>query len=79
MKLGDLDLSTDQGARVAYDRISSAAKQTCNFTTQMGDYAVGGREVYLHCYNATMANAIKQVDRKQLAALHDHVSRVAGY
>lgn len=77
--LSDLDLSTDQGTRVAYDRIRAAAKQVCSYTTRMGDYVVGGREVYLHCYSATMANAIKQVNRRQLVALHAQVSQVAGY
>ena len=77
--LGDLDLSTEQGTHVAYERISNAVKQACGFTTRMGDYAVGEREVYLHCYKATMASAIKQVNRPQLAALYAQSSRVPGY
>jgi UrcA family protein len=79
VKLNDLDLSTDQGVRLAYERIRAAAKQACTFTTHMGDYVVGSREVYAHCYSTTMANAIKQVNRTQLAALHEQESRIGGY
>ena len=79
VKLGDLDLTTEAGSRVAYQRIRAAAKQACGFTTHMGDYVVGARGVYMHCYDATMATAVKQVGRTQLAAIHDQASRVAGY
>lgn len=79
VKLNDLVLSTDEGVRLAYERIRAAAKQACTFTTHMGDYVVGSREVYAHCYNTTMATAIKQVNRTQIAALHEQQSRIGGY
>ena len=79
VRLSDLDLSTSHGVDAAYARIRAAAKRACAFTTHMGDYVVGSREVYSHCYRDAMANTIKQLDRAQLAALHHQMSRVAGY
>ena len=79
VRLGDLDLASSQGVHAAYERVRVAAQRACAFTTHMGDYVVGSREVYLHCYADTMAKTIKQLDRTQLAALHQQMSRVAGY
>lgn len=79
VKLADLDLTTEQGNRVAYERIRAAAKQACNFTTHMGDYVVGAHGVYTRCYDTTMASAIKQVGRTPLVALHDQMSRTPGH
>jgi UrcA family protein len=79
VRLGDLDLSSAQGVRAAYERVRVAVQQACAFTTHMGDYVVGSREVYSHCYRDTMAKTIKQLDRTQLAALHQQMSSIAGY
>src|SRR5271156_786851 len=51
VKVSDLDLTTESGIRSANERIRVAAAKACTFTTNMGDFVVGGREIYLKCFN----------------------------
>ena len=69
VKVGDLDLATDSGVKVAYDRVLNAARKACNYTTVAGDYVVGRREVYRACLDRTIAEATARLEQLRLAAL----------
>jgi UrcA family protein len=72
VKYGDLDLSTRDGARALYKRISYAAAEVC---------PEDSRDLARHaqaqaCREAAIARAVRDINRPQLAALHDaHTKR----
>jgi UrcA family protein len=64
---GDLDLTTDAGARVLYARLTSAAGRVCGFAD--------ARELSLwvrvrHCREQALAAAVARIDAPRLTALH---------
>jgi UrcA family protein len=68
VKAGDLDLNTDTGRRELLNRLSKAASSVC------AEYAYsywshGYREVYLRCFQSTLAAAVDKVHHEQLSAL----------
>lgn len=77
VKVSDLDLTTESGIRTANERIRVAAENACNFTTNMGDYVVGAREVYQKCLKQTVSNAALQLEHARLVALRHRGARVA--
>jgi UrcA family protein len=78
VKVGDLDLTTESGVRSANERIRAAAGEACTFTTNMGHFVVGGREVYRKCFNRTVSNAAVQLEHARLAAWHNRDLKIAG-
>ena len=70
---GDLDLSTAEGTRTLYKRISTAARQVCPFEDSR-DLA---RLALSHaCREQAIARAVHDVNSPRLAALHaDRVKR----
>jgi UrcA family protein len=69
----DLDLSTTEGARTLYTRISRAAQQVCPFQ----DAFEPARVVKNHaCREAAIERAVSAVNSTQLAAVRtEHVKR----
>jgi UrcA family protein len=62
----DLDLSTPEGARVLYQRISVAARQVCPFQ----DAVEPSRMAKYHaCREAAIERAVNSVNNAQLAAV----------
>jgi UrcA family protein len=64
----DLDLSKPAGAQTLYQRIKSAAAQVCG---SRGHYTrLESRKLWRDCYDGAVANAVAQIDRPSLTALH---------
>ena len=78
VKVSHLDLTTESGIRSANERIRAAAGKACTFTTNMGDFVVGGREVYRKCFNRTVSNTAVQLEHARLVAWHNRDLKIAG-
>lgn len=64
----DLDLSKAAGAQTLYKRIKNAAARVCGSS---GRYTIlEGRKAWHACYDTAVANAVAQIDRPTLTALH---------
>ena len=63
---GDLDLSSSDGARELYRRISRAAERVCPYPDAR---ILSEIEVNHHCRDAAIARAVREVNSPQLAAL----------
>jgi UrcA family protein len=71
--LGDLDLSTPEGARVARDRLQETARQLCARLAESRDVA---RSWHLRaCIDATLASALRQIRSSTLASATDSRAR----
>ena len=71
----DLDLSKPAGAQTLYKRIKKAARVVCgpvdNYT-----FVTPARK-FRQCYEKAIADAVAQVDRPSLTALHRDETRAA--
>jgi UrcA family protein len=71
----DLDLSKPAGAQTLYKRIKAAARSVCGpvdqYTFQMPS------RVFRACFEQAIADAVAQVDRPSLTALHREETRTA--
>jgi UrcA family protein len=64
----DLDLSKTAGAQTLYKRIKAAAARVCG---SHGRYTtLEPRKVWRNCFDTAVANAVAQIDRPTLTALH---------
>jgi UrcA family protein len=64
----DLDLSKPAGAQTLYKRIKAAAARVC---ARNDNYSIlEGRRAYHACFDTAVANAVSQIDRPALTALH---------
>jgi UrcA family protein len=69
----DLDLSTTEGARTLYARISRAAQEICPFQDAVGPSRVAKNRA---CREAAIERAVSAVNSTQLAAVRtEHVKR----
>jgi UrcA family protein len=67
VSLAGLDLSTPEGARVAYERIKTTAERLC---FQMSDpRKIDYQAVYNLCVNETLADTVRRINAPTLAAL----------
>jgi UrcA family protein len=67
VRLGDLDLATAQGTRVALKRVTAAAQRLC---FQLGDDArASNRATVSACVRDTVADTMKTIDLPRVAAL----------
>ena len=63
-----LDLNQTQDVVTLYGRIQQAARQVCGPTAVNGaDYA---SQAYAHCYSATVAQTVSQLNSAQLSAYY---------
>jgi UrcA family protein len=73
VSLADLDLSTSEGVRVAHKRLRAKAEHLCR---QLDDSASSTfRWTYAACVQATLANAIHQLNSPAMAALDEPRAR----
>jgi UrcA family protein len=73
VRYGDLDLSTTDGARVLYQRISVAAHQVCPFEHSRAVSQIGKNRA---CREAAIERAVNAVNSPQLVAMRsEHVKR----
>jgi UrcA family protein len=67
VSLTDLDLSTPEGARAAYERIKTTAKRLC---FQLADpRKVDDRVLYNECLIETLADTVRRINAPTVAAL----------
>jgi len=67
---GDLNLDSEQGARVLYARLRGAAVQVC---APLESIEMSRRHLWANCFNNDIANAVVAVDKTTLSALHVQV------
>lgn len=73
VKYGDLNLSTDSGAKALYRRMRGAAQTVCAAYEGGGYVAV--RPAWRACYDQAMASAVKRIDNRRVTALHEAAGR----
>ncbi len=67
LSLAGLDLSTADGARIAYERIKATAERLC---FQLSDSRkIDYQAVYNTCVNETLANTVRRINAPTVAAL----------
>lgn len=71
----DLDISHPQGLEMLYARIQYAAMDVCDYDHNPKELARQRRPAA--CYRAAVDDAIKQVNKPQLTALHHAKSKSA--
>src|SRR6266404_600696 len=67
VSLADVDLSTPEGRRVAYDRLRKTARRLCGQIEDMRSLA--HQPAYVKCVDEALANALQQVKAPALAAV----------
>jgi UrcA family protein len=75
VSFADLDLSKPAGAQTLYKRIKAAARQVCGPADQY-TFVVSSK-TFRACYDKAVADAVAQVDRPSLTALHREETRTA--
>jgi UrcA family protein len=71
----DLDLSKPAGAQTLYKRIKAAARHVCG---PVDRYTyVTPSQTFRQCFDQAIADAVAQVDRPSLTALHREETRTA--
>ena len=71
----DLDLSKPAGAQTLYKRIKAAARSVCGPTDRY-TYSTPSH-AFRQCFDKAIADAVAQVDRPSLTALHREETRTA--
>ncbi|MGH8236598.1 MAG: UrcA family protein [Steroidobacteraceae bacterium] len=76
VSFADLDLSKPAGAQTLYKRIQAAARRVCGPADRYTHLTPS--KVFRECYETAIADAVAQVDRPSLTALHkEQASRTA--
>ena len=66
VKYRDLDLSTVEGARTLYGRISAAARDVCGYE----GHSFTDEAFWRGCYRGAIADAVAKVNNPLLTAVH---------
>jgi UrcA family protein len=69
VKYDELDLSSDVGAAKLYSRLRIAAQRVC---APFESRELSRRAAWSACYNEALSNAVIQVNREAVTALHQH-------
>jgi UrcA family protein len=64
---GDLNLDSEQGAKVLYARLRNAARQVCS---PLQSIALSRQRQWEVCVNNAVANAVGKVNKTTVSALH---------
>jgi UrcA family protein len=64
---GDLNLDSEQGAKALYARLRGAARQVCS---PFEGLEISRRQLWESCFNNAVANAVGEVNKTMLSALH---------
>ena len=67
VSFADLDLSKPAGAQTLYKRIKAAARVVCG---PVDHYSYMTPKAFRECFETAIADAVAQVDRPSLTALH---------
>jgi UrcA family protein len=67
---GDLNLDSEQGAKVLYARLRGAAREVCS---PLESIDLTQQRKWNACFNNAVANAVGQVDKTTVSALHAQV------
>jgi len=65
---GDLNLDSEQGTHLLYQRLRSASQLVCAPFVEARDLA--RRRAWQNCVDAALSDAVMQVNRPMLSALH---------
>lgn len=70
VRYGELNLDSDQGAKVLYARLRNAAERVCS--------SLEGRELiqkklWQGCFDKAVASAVEQVNKTRVTALHNQL------
>jgi len=68
VSLADIDLSTREGGRVAYERLQQTARRLCSRLEDMHPQSLAHHPTYIKCVDETLANALRHVNEPALAA-----------
>ena len=66
----DLNLESEQGARVLYRRLQNASKDVCGVTHWNIAVAVGRITKARQCYSDALSNAVAEIDNDDLTRIH---------
>jgi UrcA family protein len=66
--LADVDLSTPEGQRVAYERLRHTARRLCSGLEALHPQSLAHHPTYIRCVDQTLARAWQQVSGPALAA-----------
>ena len=67
---GDLNLDSEQGAKVLYARIRSAAGNVCS---SMEGRNLTEKKLWQGCFDKAVASAVGQVNNNRVTALHNQM------
>jgi UrcA family protein len=67
---GDLNLDSEQGAKVLYARIRSAAGSVCS---SLESRNLTEKKLWQGCFDNAVANAVGQVNNVRVTALHNQM------
>ena len=65
---GDLNLDSDQGAKVLYARLRHAARDVCASWEE--NRGLGRKEIWRKCIDNALAGAVKQINAPKVEALY---------
>jgi UrcA family protein len=67
VRYGDLNLDSEQGAKVLYARLRGAARDVCIPLERLG---MTHRQLWQTCFDNAVANAVGQINKTTVSALH---------
>jgi UrcA family protein len=67
---GDLNLDSEQGAKVLYARIRSAARNVCS---SLEGCDLTEKKLWQDCFDKAVASAVVQVNKARVTALHNQM------
>ena len=73
VRYGDLNLDSDQGAKVLYARISSGAGSVCSSLEGRDLRDLAERKLWQGCFDKAVAGAVGQVNQARVTALHNQM------
>jgi UrcA family protein len=68
VSLADVDLSTPEGQRIAYERLRQTARRLCSRLEDMHLQSLAHHPTYITCVDETLARGLQQVNGPALAA-----------
>jgi UrcA family protein len=68
VSLANVDFSTPEGQRIAYERLQQTARHLCSRLEDMHMQSLGHHPAYIKCVDETIAHALRQFNGAKLAA-----------
>ena len=70
VRYGELNLDSDQGAKVLYARLRNAAERVC---ASLEGRELIQKKLWQGCFDKAVASAVEQVNKTRLTALHNQL------